>query len=67
MECFLPEEITFISSQELENWYPDCTPKERENKAARKFGAVFISQIGGALISGEPERTVVRRTMTTGA
>ena len=54
VECFLPEEITFISSQELENWYPDCTPKERENKAARKFGAVFISQIGGALISGEP-------------
>ena len=50
---FLPEEITFLTSQELENWYPDSTPKEREHKAARKFGAVFISQIGGVLASGE--------------
>ena len=32
VESFLPEEITFITSQELEDKYPDLTPKERENK-----------------------------------
>ncbi len=49
----LPEEITFISSQELEDRYPDSTPKEREDYAAKEYGAVFISKIGGALKSGE--------------
>lgn len=53
VECFLPEEITFLTSQELEDRYPDCTAKERENKAAREYGAVFIMQIGGLLASGE--------------
>ncbi|MDD2968497.1 MAG: aspartate--ammonia ligase [Lachnospiraceae bacterium] len=53
VECFLPEEITFITSQELEDKYPDLTPKERENRIARIKGAVFIMQIGGALASGE--------------
>ena len=50
---FLPEEIFFITTQELEDKYPDLTPKERENKIARIKGAVFIMQIGGALASGE--------------
>jgi aspartate--ammonia ligase len=49
----LPAEITFISSQELEDKYPKLTPKERENIAAREYGAIFIMQIGGALTSGE--------------
>lgn len=53
IDCFLPEEITFMTSQELETWYPDSTPKEREYKIARKYGAVFIMQIGGVLASGE--------------
>ncbi|RDU23442.1 aspartate--ammonia ligase [Anaerosacchariphilus polymeriproducens] len=53
IETYLPEEITFISSQELEDKYPELTPKERENKAAREYGAVFITQIGGPLKSGE--------------
>ncbi|WP_343209353.1 aspartate--ammonia ligase [Anaerolentibacter hominis] len=53
VECFLPEEITFITSQELEDQYPDCTPKEREYKIAKLKGAVFIMQIGGVLKSGE--------------
>lgn len=51
---FLPEEITFLTSQELEDRYPALTPKEREDAAAREFGAVFISQIGGPLRSGCP-------------
>lgn len=53
IEKILPEKITFISSQELEDMYPDSTPKEREYKIAKLKGAVFISQIGGALKSGE--------------
>lgn len=50
---FLPDEIAFVTSQELEDSYPDCTPKEREYKIAKLKGAVFIMQIGGALASGE--------------
>ena len=53
IERILPEEITFISSQELEDMYPDNTPKEREYKISKLKGAVFISQIGGILKSGE--------------
>lgn len=50
---FLPEEISFITTQELENLYPNDTAKERENKIARLKGAVFIMQIGDKLASGE--------------
>ena len=50
----LPNEITFITSQELEDLYPDLTPKERENAICKKYGAVFISQVGKTLNSGEP-------------
>ena len=53
IECILPENIFFISSQELEDMYPDCTPKEREYKICKLHGAAFISQIGGVLASGE--------------
>lgn len=49
----LPEEISFVTTQELENMYPEDTPKEREHKIARLKGAVFLMQIGGALASGE--------------
>ena len=48
----LPEEIFFITSQELEDLYPDLTPKEREYKIAKAKGAVFVMQIGGVLKSG---------------
>lgn len=54
VECFLPEEITFVTSQELEDEFPNKTSKEREYEAAKRHGAVFIKQIGGALKSGEP-------------
>ena len=53
IKCFLPEEITFITSQELEDLYPNCTPKERETNIAKLKGAVFIMQIGDKLKSGE--------------
>lgn len=54
LERFLPEQISFVTSQQLEDEYPELTPKERENAAAQKYGAVFVSQIGGKLRSGKP-------------
>ena len=50
----LPDDITFITSQELENLYPDCTPKEREYHFAKQKKAIFIKQIGKILTSGKP-------------
>lgn len=50
----LPEEISFVTTQELETMFPNDTPKERENKIVRLKGAVFLMQIGGKLASGEP-------------
>lgn len=49
----LPDDITFVSSQELEDRYPDLPPKEREYRAVREYGAVFLTGIGGALHSGK--------------
>lgn len=53
-EPWLPEEITFISTQELEDQMPDLTPKEREDRITEQYGAVFLMQIGGPLRSGAP-------------
>lgn len=52
LERFLPEEIYFITTQELEDLYPDLSPKEREDEIARAKKAVFIMQIGEELKSG---------------
>ena len=51
---WLPDEVTFIHSQELLDRYPDLTPKERENEAAKEYGAVFIIGIGAPLSDGKP-------------
>lgn len=50
----LPKEIKFISSQELEDLYPDLTFREREDKITEKYGAIFLIGIGHALKSGKP-------------
>lgn len=50
----LPEEIQFIQAEDLLRQYPDLTPKERENSAAKEFGAVFIIGIGHELSHGQP-------------
>lgn len=50
----LPEEITFIHSEELEERYPELTPKEREDAVCKEYGAVFVIGIGGNLENGEP-------------
>ncbi|MDY4077627.1 MAG: aspartate--ammonia ligase [Clostridium sp.] len=52
-EKFLPEEIFFITTQELEDKYPNLTPKEREDAICKEHKAVFIMQIGDVLNSGE--------------
>ena len=53
VECFLPEEITFITTEELIALYPGMTPKEREYEIVRKYGAVFLMQIGDILSDGQ--------------
>lgn len=49
----LPEDIFFITTQELEDMYPELNQKERENAIAKEKKAVFLMQIGGKLKSGE--------------
>lgn len=53
LDCSLPDDIAFVSTYELEEKYPKLTPKERENAAAKEYGAVFVMQIGGRLKNGE--------------
>lgn len=50
----IPDRVAFVTTQELEDRFPDKTPKEREDLITREAGIVFIMQIGGALRSGEP-------------
>ncbi len=50
----LPEEITFIHSEDLLREYPDLSPTERESKAAEKYGAIFLIGIGATLSNGKP-------------
>ncbi len=49
----LPSSITFLTSQELEDRWPDKTAKEREYAAAKEYGAIFLMKIGGKLKSGK--------------
>ncbi len=49
----LPETITFITTQELLDMYPDKAPREREDAACKKYGAIFLMQIGDLLSNGE--------------
>ena len=51
---FLPETVHFIHAEELRQRYPDLTPKEREDRITREFGAVFIIGIGCPLGDGKP-------------
>ena len=49
----LPEEIEFVTTQELEDMYPELSPKDREYQICKEKKAVFLMQIGGNLKSGE--------------
>lgn len=50
----LPDEIHFVHSEQLLRQYPGLTAKERETRAAKQYGAVFIVGIGAALSDGRP-------------
>lgn len=50
----LPMDIIYMTTQELEDKYPDKTPQEREYIAAKEHGAIFLMQIGDKLASGKP-------------
>ena len=54
LECNISPEVSFITTQELEDLYPDKTPKERENLYVREHHTTFLMKIGGALRSGKP-------------
>ncbi len=47
-------EVKYITTQELEDLYPDLSGKERENAITKEYGVVFLMEIGGALRSGKP-------------
>ena len=49
----MSDEVFFITTQELEDRYPDLTSKEREDAIVKEHGTVFLMQIGGKLKSGE--------------
>jgi aspartate--ammonia ligase len=53
LEPRLPEKITFIHAQELQDKYPGLSSKEKEDRAAKEYGAIFVIGIGGALSHGE--------------
>lgn len=50
----LPDEITFVTTQELEDMYADFTPKQRETAFTKDHGAACVMQIGDKLKSGQP-------------
>ena len=53
LDNYLSEDISFVTTQELEDMYPGLTPKQRETEYVRKHGSTFIMQIGGRLKSGK--------------
>ena len=50
----LAKDVTFITTKELEKLYPDLPRKERENAICKKYGTVFLMQIGNKLKDGQP-------------
>ena len=54
LKAEISNDVSFITSQELEDMYPDLTPKERENKYVKEHKTTFVMQIGGKLKSGKP-------------
>ena len=50
----LEEEVSFVTTQELEDRWPDLSPKEREDAWVKDHPVTFLMGIGGALKSGKP-------------
>jgi len=54
LECHIYPEVSFVTSQELEDLYPALSPKERENTYVKEHPTTFLMKIGGSLRSGKP-------------
>ena len=54
LETVIGDEVYFVTTQELEDRYPNMNDKEREDAVTKEHGIVFLMQIGGALKSGKP-------------
>ena len=54
LERDFSKDVTFITTKELEKLYPNLSRKERENEICKKYGTVFLMQIGGKLKDGQP-------------
>lgn len=54
LQPILPDEITFVHSEELQVQYPKLSPRDRETEAVKKYGAIFVVGIGGELADGQP-------------
>ena len=54
LEHDFSKDVTFITTKELEKLYPNLSRKERENEICKKYGTVFLMQIGGKLKDGQP-------------
>jgi aspartate--ammonia ligase len=52
IQPMLPDQITFVHSEDLLDMYPDIGPRERENRITEKYGAIFVIGIGGELKNG---------------
>ena len=55
LQCLgkLERRVSFVTSQQLEDEYPELTPKQRENAYLKEHKTAFIIGIGGALKSGQ--------------
>ena len=54
LENSFSKDVTFITTKELEKLYPNLSRKERENAICKKYGTVFLMQIGNKLKDGQP-------------
>ena len=54
LENNFSKDVTFITTKELEKLYPNLSRKERENAICKKYGTVFLMQIGNKLKDGQP-------------
>lgn len=54
LQPVLPDEISFFHSEDIEEMYPELEPAERELRACREHGAIFVIGIGGNLKAGRP-------------
>ena len=54
LENNFSKEVAFITTRELEKMYPNLSRKERENEICKKYGTVFLMQIGNKLKDGMP-------------